>query len=280
MKCRAYAKVNLGLNVIQRREDGYHDLESIMVPIQLHDLIEIHPYHTTVFECIPPFRIAAEKNTLLKMIEVCREEFKFTEHFRIRLFKHIPSQAGLGGGSSDAAAVLNYLNRFYKWNLSNQAKIDLALKVGADVPFCLFEKPALVEGIGEKLSFFDNHLDVWIILLQPRKGVSTKKAFEGLNFTSMVHPEMSKIQSALEHNDYELLCQSMGNSLEARALEMVPEIQSLKQSLVKMGCDVSMMTGSGSVVMGFSQDEEVIDQCIRHFRKKVRFVRKTKMLSV
>lgn len=277
MKCRAYAKVNLGLNVIRRREDGYHDLESIMVPIQVHDLIEIHPYHTTVFECIPPFRIAPEKNTLLKMIEVCRAEFKFTEQFRIRLYKHIPSQAGLGGGSSDGAAVLNYLDRFYNWNLSDQAKIDLALKVGADVPFCLFEKPALVEGIGEKLSFFDNHLDVWIILLQPRKGVSTKKAFEGLHFESMVHPDMSRIQSSLEQNDYTLLWQSMGNSLEARALELVPEIQELKQTLVELGCEVSMMTGSGSVVMGFSQNEEVIDQCIRHFRKKVRFVRKTKI---
>jgi len=279
MKCRAYAKVNLGLNVIRRREDGYHDLESIMVPIQLHDLVEIHPYHTAVFECVPPFRIAPEKNTLLRMIEVCREEFHFTEQFRIRLYKHIPSQAGLGGGSSDGAAVLNYLDRLYNWKLSDQKKIELALKVGADVPFCLFEKPALVEGIGEKLKFFNNHLDVWIILLQPRKGVSTKKAFDGLNFETMVHPDVSKIQETLEQNNYPAFCQSIGNSLEARALELVPEIQELKQNLIELGCDVSMMTGSGSVVMGFSQNEEVIDQCIRHFRKKVRFVRKTKILN-
>ena len=158
-------------------------------------------------------------------------------------------------------------------------KIELALKVGADVPFCLFEKPALVEGIGEKLKFFNNHLDVWIILLQPRKGVSTKKAFDGLNFETMVHPDVSKIQETLEQNNYPAFCHSIGNSLEARALELVPEIQELKQNLIELGCDVSMMTGSGSVVMGFSQNEEVIDQCIRHFRKKVRFVRKTKILN-
>jgi 4-diphosphocytidyl-2-C-methyl-D-erythritol kinase len=279
MKCRAYAKVNLALNVIRRRDDGYHDLESIMVPIQLHDLIEIHPFHTTVFECVPPFRIATEKNTLLRMIEVCREQFHFTEQFRVRLYKHIPSQAGLGGGSSDAAAVLNYLDRFYRWNLSDQAKIELAVKVGADVPFCLFEKPALVEGIGEKLSFFETKLDYWMVLVQARKGVSTKKAFEGLNVETMMHPDVSMLQSALENDDYTQLCLAMGNSLEARAIDLVPEIQELKQKLMELGCDVSMMTGSGSVVMGFSQNEEVIDQCIRYFRKKVRFVRKTKILS-
>ena len=95
----------------------------------------------------------------------------------------------------------------------------------------------------------------------------------------MVHPDVSKIQETLEQNNYPAFCQSIGNSLEARALELVPEIQELKQNLIELGCDVSMMTGSGSVVMGFSQNEEVIDQCIRHFRKKVRFVRKTKILN-
>ncbi len=117
-----------------------------------------------------------------------------------------------------------------------------------------------------------------MILLQPRKGVSTKKAFEGLNFETMVHPDVSQIQKSLEENDFKAFCQRIGNSLEARALELVPEIQELKQSLLELGCDVSMMTGSGSVVMGFSQNEAVIDQCVRRFRKKVRFVRKTKII--
>ena len=149
MKYRAYAKVNLGLDVASKREDGYHELKSVMVPIQLHDLIEIHVSEQMHFECVPNFLIHPDKNTLLKMIEVCRAKFNFTENFYIRLYKHIPSQAGLGGGSSDAAAILNYLDKYFKWNLSDQEKIDLAVQVGADVPFCLFEKPALVKGIGE-----------------------------------------------------------------------------------------------------------------------------------
>lgn len=278
MKCRAYAKVNLGLDIVGKREDGYHDLKSVMVPIQLHDLIDINVSHETSFECIPNFMIHAEKNTLLKMIEVCREKFNFTEQFSIRLHKHIPSQAGMGGGSSDAAAILNYLDNFYDWKLSDEEKIELALKVGADVPFCLFEKPALVSGIGEKLDFFTNNTPFWIVLVQPRRGVSTKKAFEGLDIPNLVHPDIELIRESLISNDYPTFLQTMDNSLEQRAISLVPEINRLKGKLIELGCDRSMMTGSGSVVMGFSQNEDVINNCVNSLRKKVRFVRKTKIL--
>lgn len=278
MKYRAYAKVNLGLDVVGKREDGYHELKSVMVPIQLHDLIEIYVSHEMHFECIPNFKILEEKNTLLKMIEVCREKFNFNEQFFIRLYKHIPSQAGLGGGSSDAAAVLNYLNTYFKWNLTQEEKIELALKVGADVPFCLFEQPALVSGIGEKLEFFENQTLFWIVLVQPRRGVSTKKAFEGLDIPNLIHPDIDHIRTALQTNDYATFLQSIDNSLETIAMTLVPEIQRLKDKLLELGCDKSMMTGSGSVVMGFSQNEAVIDACIQTMRKRVRFVRKTKIL--
>jgi len=278
MKCRAYAKVNLGLDVVSRREDGYHELRSIMVPIQLHDFIDIHVNSEMRFECVPNFKISPDKNTLLKMVEVCREKFHFKEQFSIRLHKHIPSQAGLGGGSSDSAAVLNYLDTYFKWNLSDEDKIELALKVGADVPFCLFEKPALVTGIGEKLEFFENTTDFWIVLVQPRKGVSTKKAFEGLDIPNLIHPDIHLIRESLITNDYPSFIHAIDNSLETIATTLVPEIEHLKEKLIELGCDRSMMTGSGSVVMGFSQNEEVINNCIKSLRKKVRFVRKTKIL--
>jgi len=278
MKCRAYAKVNLGLDVASKRDDGYHELKSVMVPIQLHDLIDITVHHEMRFECVPNFLIHPEKNTLLKMIEVCREKYQFTENFSIRLFKHIPSQAGLGGGSSDAAAVLNYLDYYFKWNLTPQEKIDLAVQVGADVPFCLFEKPALVTGIGEKLEFFENHTSFWMVLVQPRKGVSTKKAFEGLDIPNLVHPNIDHIKESLMNNKYDQFIDSIDNSLEKKAISLVPEIKRLKELLLDLGCDRSMMTGSGSVVMGFSQSEVVIDNCIKTLRKQARFVRKTKIL--
>lgn len=278
MKLKAYAKINCGLDVVRKNDQGYHDLKSIFIPISLHDQITIFPSNEMEFKCVPNFRIAPEKNTLLKMVEVCRNEFHFTKNFTIHLYKHIPSQAGLGGGSADAAAILNYLNEFFKWNLSDQEKINLGLKVGADVPFCIFNKPAVVTGIGDQLSFFEFEPNVELLLVQPRKGVSTQKAFEGLSIPDLVHPKIDQIQESLIRQDYSLLIQSLGNSLEAKAIQLVPEIQDLKESLIENGCDAALMTGSGSVVMGFSQDEATLNACMAVLKGKVRFIRRTKLV--
>lgn len=277
MKLKAHAKVNLGLDVVAKNAQGYHDLHSIFVPIQLHDQILIRPSLEMRFSCVPNFRIAPEKNTLLKMVEVCREAFHFTQNFEIQLFKSIPSQAGLGGGSADAAAILNYLDRFFRWKLSDAQKIELALKVGADVPFCVFNQPAEVRGIGEQLSFFDVEPICGIVLVQPKKGVSTKKAFEGLDIPHLVHPDIDALKQALIQKDYPLFLKSLGNSLEAKAISLVPEIQTLKQRLLDLGCDGTLMTGSGSVVMGFSQNETLLKDIATQLKGKVRFVRKTNL---
>jgi len=278
MKLRAFAKVNLGLDVVRKLENGYHDLHSVFVPIALHDQILIYPSDEMMFKCHPDYRIAPEKNTCLKMVEVCRTQFNFTQNFSITLYKNIPSQAGLGGGSADAAALLNYLDRFFKWHLNPQAKIELALKVGADVPFCLFNAPAVVTGIGDHLEFFEFEPNFGIVLVQPKKGVSTQKAFEGLDIPNLIHPNIPRIKEALMEEDYTTLIMSLGNSLQAKACVLVPEIETIQQKLLDLGCDKVVMTGSGSVVMGFSQSDEVLESCVKAFKSKVRFVRKTKVM--
>ena len=279
MKIKAYAKINLGLDVLSKQEDGYHELHMVMLPIELYDLIDIEPSTHAFFRCIPPYRILPEKNTLLKAVEVCREARPFSEQFRIHLHKTIPSQAGLGGGSSDAAAVINYLNDYFKWNLSIEEKIDLGLKVGADVPFCLFNKPAIVSGIGEKLTFFTVKNPMNLILVQPHKGVSTKLAFKDLQIDKCDHPDILKIARTLETGNELELYEHMGNALEKRAIEMVPEIDLIKTELLDYGCDHSMMTGSGSVVMGFSQDEAILQRAIKDLKSQYRFVKITKVLD-
>lgn len=279
MKYRAHAKVNLGLDVVRKMENGYHELHSIMVPIRLHDQIHIHPDTVASFTCVPNFRIAPEKNTLLKMIEVCRKEFGFSTQFSITLYKNIPSQAGLGGGSADAAAVLNYLDRFFSWKLSDAKKIELALKVGADVPFCLFDRPAFVTGIGETLEFFDFIPDFHILLVQPTKGVSTQKAFEGLDILNLIHPDIPGIGEALKKGDYPAFIQALGNSLEPKAISLVPDIGRIKEILLGAGCDGALMTGSGSVVMGFSHDPLILEKAMGLLRGKVRFMRRTQILG-
>ncbi len=278
MKLNAYAKVNLGLDIVGKNEMGYHDLKSLFVPITLHDQIMIHPYKEDRFRVYPKFYIHPEKNTILKMIKVCRDRFNFHEHFSVTLHKHIPSQAGIGGGSADAAAVFNYLIDHYGWNLSDDEKIEIAKEVGADVPFCVFNKPALVEGIGDKLQFFDFKSTTHVVLVQAKKGVSTVKAFAGLDYPHLKHPDIDQLKDALVSQDYSTLCKNLGNSFEDVAIKLVPQIQEIKDELIQLGCDATQMSGSGSVVMGFSQNEEIIDQCVKYFRGRVRFVRKTSLM--
>ncbi len=279
MKIKAHAKINVGLDVVSKRPDGYHELKMVMLPIELHDLIEIEPAPYASFKCTPSYRIRPEKNTLLKAIEVCREARPFKEQFRIHLHKVIPSQAGLGGGSSDAAAVINYLNDYFKWQLSDEEKIALGVKVGADVPFCLFNKPAIVNGIGEKLSFFTLKTPLSLILIQPHKGVSTKLAFKDLDIAKLDHPSITDIAQNLKEGQLQSLYGHMGNSLEDKAISLVPEIAVIKNELIDYGLDFAMMTGSGSVVMGFCQDETILHRAVGDLRAQYRFVKVTKVLE-
>lgn len=279
MKIKAHAKINVGLDVVSKRDDGYHELNMVMLPIELHDLIEIEPALYASFRCTPPYRIRPEKNTLLKAIEVCREARPFKEQFKIHLHKVIPSQAGLGGGSTDAAAIINYLNDYFKWQLNAEEKIALAVKVGADVPFCLFNKPAIVSGIGEKLTFFKLKTALSLILIQPHKGVSTKLAFKDLDINKLDHPSIREIAHTLQEGDLLNLFEHMGNSLENKAISLVPEISVIKNELIDYGLDFSMMTGSGSVVMGFSQDDTILHRAVSDLRSQYRFVKVTKVLE-
>ncbi len=279
MKIKAHAKINVGLDVISKRDDGYHELSMVMLPIELYDLIDIEPAPVASFKCTPPYRIQPEKNTLLKAIEVCREARPFTQNFKIHLHKTIPSQAGLGGGSSDAAAVINYLDEYFHWQLSMEEKITLAVKVGADVPFCLFDQAAIVNGIGEKLTFFKLKRPLHMILIQPHKGVSTKLAFKDLEIDELIHPSIEAIALALSEGNDLKLYEHMGNALENRAMTLVPEIAVIKNQLLDYGLEFSMMTGSGSVVMGFSSDENILQRAVKDLKGHYRFVRKTKVLD-
>ena len=279
MEIRAYGKVNLCLDVVGKKEDGYHQLDMIMVPIELHDRITLETAQEMSFTCTPDIRIRPQNNSILKMIELLREKFGFKENFAIHLEKNIPSQAGLGGGSSDAAAVLNALNEHFGWGLSDQQKISIGVQIGADVPYCLFNRPARVRGIGEDLEFFEVNLPMNILLVQPYKGVSTRLAFAGLQLDSLIHPDSATVQQALVENKYPLFLISIGNSLESSAIQLVPEISRIKQRLLRAGMDKSLMTGSGSVVMGFSQQDECIDSVYEILKPMYRFVTKTKILA-
>ena len=279
MKERAYAKINLCLDVIRRRSDGYHDLRMVMVPIDFYDVLEMVPDEETSISLNRSYLPVNDKNTVVKAIRIMQERYGFTQNFACTLQKHIPTQAGLAGGSADAAAAIRMISRMMRLDLPEAELIETARQVGADVPFCTLNKPALVEGIGEIITPFECHCDFSILLVKPRRGVSTKAAFGGLNFETLVHPDAQKMRAALESNDYEGVIENLGNSLEEVSLRLVGEIRDVKETLSDLGFDGVLMSGSGSTVFGITRSPRLMHTAMDLMRANGYFVRSSKILG-
>ncbi|WP_020226107.1 4-(cytidine 5'-diphospho)-2-C-methyl-D-erythritol kinase [Holdemania massiliensis] len=277
MKQRAYAKINLCLDVVCRREDGYHELEMIMAPVNLYDTLNFEFCDELRLQSNVPYLPLDRRNTIIKAIELLREEYGFKENFEITLQKHIPTQAGMAGGSTDGAAAIRALNKMLRLGMDNDKMVEIAKKVGADVPFCLRSRPAFVTGIGENLEHFRVHTPFYLLLVKPYKGVSTKVAFETLDFSSAQHPDCRKMRQALMNNDYDGVIQSLGNTLEQSAFKLVPQIAAIKKDLLAMGFDGALMSGSGSTVFALTRDPELLEKGAAAMRKKAAFIRKTEL---
>ena len=275
MKERAYAKINLCLDVVGKREDGYHDLKMIMVPINFYDVLEMEFAEETTLELNRDYLPINDKNTIIKAIHIMQEKYNLKDEFCCRLEKHIPTRAGLAGGSADAAAAIRIINRMCNLHLTKDEMIAVGKEVGADVPFCILNRPAFVEGIGEKISTFSCSPDFYLLLIKPRKGVSTAEAFHIVDEQEGIHPDCKAMQEALESNDYDGIISSLGNSMENAAMTLVPEIRNAKQDLLELGFDGVLMSGSGSTVFGITKDVELLDRSIDILKKKRYFVRKT-----
>ncbi len=279
MKERAYAKINLCLDVVGRRDDGYHELKMIMVPIDFYDVLEMNFATETTLELNRSYLPVNEKNTIIKAIRVMQEKYGFDDEFECRLAKHIPTRAGLAGGSADAAAAIRMMNRMLRLNLSMEEMIKTGREVGADVPFCIMNKPALVEGIGEKIMPFKCSPDFDILLVKPRKGVSTKEAFDIVDSSENEHPDCMKLMNALIMNDYEGVVSSLGNSLEPAAIQLVKDIRTVKNRLNEMGFDGVLMSGSGSTVFGITRNAQLLNDSMEQLRQEKYFVRKTRIYT-
>ena len=279
MKERAYAKINLCLDVVRRREDGYHELKMIMVPVDFYDVLEMVPAQETTLSLNRNYLPVNDKNTVIKAIHVMQECFGVTAEYACTLTKHIPTQAGLAGGSADAAAAIRMIAAMEGLNASQEELIAAAKKVGADVPFCLLNKPALVEGIGEKITPFECHTDFSILLVKPRKGVSTAAAFGGLDFSTMEHPDAEEMRRALMENDYDGMIAALGNSLEEVSLRLVSEIREIKEDLLALGFDGALMSGSGSTVFGITRNQRLMQRAGTIMRNRGCFVRSVKILD-
>jgi len=277
MKRRAYAKINLTLDVLGRREDGYHDLSMVMVPLQLHDLLSIEIAEEDSFACNVKYLGNNEHNSIIKAIGLMKERYGIKEHFKIELLKYIPMQAGLGGGSSNAAATIILLNQMLQLRLSQKELQELADSIGKDVTYCLYSRPALVEGTGEKVTFITNNCEFGVLLVKPSAGVATGEAYLALDQNPYQHYPPAPMIAALAAGDYEAMVHNLGNSLCDASKRLLPLIGKIERQLKEFGFDGVLMSGSGSCVFATTQDSELLERAAEHFRKQYYFVFKTKV---
>lgn len=279
MKDRAYAKVNLVLEVVNRLENGYHELNMIMAPLNFYDVVDIEFASVTTIESNAVYLPVDQRNTVIKAIELLRAKYQFQQQFKIKITKHIPTQAGLAGGSSDAASTIRILNKLLRLNMSLQDMLDIGKQVGADVPFCILNQPAVVKGIGEVLQPFELECDFWLVLVKPRKGVSTKLAFEALEGKDMVGGHVDEMKKALQSDDYPSVIANLFNTLEKPSIAMVLEIADIKDKLLAMGFDGALMSGSGSTVFGITRQEALANQASATLKQYDYFTRKVQLLK-
>lgn len=277
MKVRAYAKVNLALDVVSRREDGFHELEMIMAPIFLHDLILVDLIDQGI-EIMTNNKIIPtdSRNIVYKVAALMIEKFHLEKGVRIQIYKHIPMQAGLAGGSADGAAVLRAMNRLFHLNLTMEELADLGARVGSDIPFCVYQQFAFVSGRGEGLDFFEANPDYTILLVKPRRGVSTKMAFQSLRLDQCDHPNCRQMRYAMENGDGPTMIKCLGNSLEEPSFRLVPEIKTIKDELLALGFEGALMSGSGSCVFGLTRNPEILEKAHEDLKKKYPFVLRTR----
>lgn len=277
MKVRAYAKINLALDVVRKREDGFHELEMIMAPIFLHDLIMVDVIDEGI-EIVTNNKIIPtdSRNIVYKVAQLLIDRYQLEKGVRIQIFKHIPMQAGLAGGSADGAAVLRAMNRLFRLNLSLDELAKLGDEIGSDIPFCIYQQFAFVSGKGEGLEFFEANPDYHILLVKPRRGVSTKLAFQSLHIDKCDHPNCRQMQYAMENNDEKTMLSCLGNSLEEPSIKLVPEIQTIKEELMELGFDGALMSGSGSCVFALTKSEEIQNKGYISMKKKYPFVLRTR----
>lgn len=273
MQLRAFAKINLGLDVLRRREDGYHEVKMIMQTIRMYDQIEIRKISGKEIQVYTNLSYLPTNNNNLvyKAAKLLMDEFSIGQGIAIDLKKFIPVSAGMAGGSSDAAAVLYGVNRMFHLGLGQQELMERGVKIGADVPYCILRGTALAEGIGEKLTPLPPMPDCRILIAKPGISVSTRTVYENLHADGIEeHPDVDGMCRALERKDLKGLAALMenGNVLEEVTVPMYPVIAEIKDFLKDQGALSALMSGSGPTVFGIFDDPAAARKAYQRLKKQ------------
>ena len=266
---RSFAKINISLNITKRREDGFHELNSVMLPISLHDSLVVSRLNNAPdnYVTVDDFSIGTFSYNLATFsIEKLQSIYHFNDKFRILIHKVIPIQAGLGGGSSNAAFTMKAVNTMLNLGATDEELIELSKTLGCDIPFFIKCKPARVQGVGEVLTPITVKNNYYVLLVKPDAGCSTKEVYAISDSMDLKTCNIENVIKALEEGDDDLLADSISNALQEPAIKNVPVIQTIIDELHESGLKMVQVTGSGSAVFALSTNKQLLK---RVFKKLV-----------
>lgn len=276
---KAPAKINLMLDVLHKRPDGFHEVEMIMTMVDLADRLELSEMSrdSIIISSQAGYIPLDEKNLAFQAARLIKDRYDVRSGVHIHLDKRIPVAAGLAGGSSDAAATLRGLNRLWRLNIPLSELLALGAELGSDVPFCITGGTALATGRGEKLTPIGSPPQCWVVLAKPPINVSTAEVYGRLRSSHIaVHPSSRHMREAIEAGNFQDVCDGLGNVLEEVTLKLHPEVQQLKEAMIKLGADGVLMSGSGPTVFGLVSKQSKVARIyngLRGFCKEVYAVR-------
>lgn len=275
---KAPAKINLSLDVLHKRPDGFHEVEMVMTTVDLADRIELTLLQQDEIKVESESRFVPndERNLAYRAAKLLKDRFQVKQGVKIFIEKNIPVAAGLAGGSSDAAAVLRGVNRMWDLGLSFDELAVLGAEIGSDVSFCVYGGTALATGRGEKIQPLPAPPPCWVVLSKPTIGVSTQSVYQKVDISKAVHPNTKAMVEALKSTDYQGICSHVGNTLEGVTLDMHDEVGQIKEQMKQAGADAVLMSGSGPTVFSLvDQDARAqrIYNSLKGFCREVYMVR-------
>lgn len=256
---KALAKINLGLDVVRRRGDGYHEVRMVMQTIHLYDRLEMEKTATQGIELSTnlSYLPVNENNLVYRAGKLLMDEFGITEGIKVYLNKRIPVAAGMAGGSTDAAAMLYGMNELFELGLSREQLMERGVRIGADVPYCLMRGTALAEGIGEILTPLAPMVKCPVLIAKPAISVSTSFVYQNLKLDADTkHPDIDRLIRDIRKQDLGAIAGDMGNVLESVTIPNYPVIAQIKEQMMDSGAINAMMSGSGPTVFGLFEEEE------------------------
>lgn len=277
MRKKAYAKITLYLHA-EKRVDNMLHFKNIIVPIDLFDMVYLEKHDTMHIETDKTYLPNDKRNTVFKALMIMKRQFNLEDNFKVSIVKNIPAQAGLGGGSADAACVIRMIDEMYQLNLTDEALIQIARQIDEDTPYCLFNQPMVVEGIGDVLTPLDLDMDLYYLIIKPSFGVSTKSFLKRFkDFTDL--KMFNRCLEAIHTNDYKLLVENTHNDFQHPVIKRNTRLKKVVRILEKQGLEGVCMSGSGTSIYGLSNQKEKVMEAYEALVLDYPFIKYGKILK-